>query len=160
MSFEWWLNLVLTIPLAILGTIATQKLQTWQVKRKNKKLSKKVSKLTKEYSYVKKYKLNREEYREFLLIEIIKLIGLIVSTAIVAIFFLFGIFYGITGDSSIDDTIVEFFKFFIFLTTLFMLMLAFEKILRLEIQHLRIKDFENFENEVKKILSDEDFDKL
>ena len=119
-----------------------------------------MSKLSKEYSNVKRYRLNREEYREFLLIEIIKLIGLIVSTAIVAIFFLFGIFHGITGDSSIDDKVVEFLKFFIFLTTLFMLMLAFEKIFKLEIQHLRIKDFENFEKEVKKVLSDEEFNKL
>ncbi len=132
------------------------KLHTWWIYRKNKKVTKKKNKLIIEYKQVKFHLENRNQYKEFLLMEIIKLIGVFTFTAMVAGLFLFGIVSMSTSESKYDNAVVEFMKFLLFISSIFFLMLIIDKASKLEIQHLRLKDFTTFENKVKEIIPEEE----
>lgn len=160
MSTESVITLILGFFLAVLSTFATQKLQTWQVNRKNKKLSKKIQKTKKEFINVKRYAQDNEEYKEYLLMEIVKLIGIIVIAAIVAVIFTFGIIMVDKGASSLDRIFIEILRFFLFFSVILFLFLVLDKAMKIEIQHIRIKDFENYQDEVKKIIPEDEFNQL
>jgi len=153
---EFWMNIIASILASLITAYLTSKLKNWWTIRKYKKLTKKKSKLINEYKQVKFYLENRNQYKEFLLIEIIKLIGQFAITAIIVILILFGLF-SISGIESIYlNMLAEFLKLLFFVIPSCFLFLIFDKVSKLEILHLRLKDFTAFENMVKEIVSEDE----
>jgi hypothetical protein len=102
MKGEFWLGLILAIPLAIMGNISTRPIQNYLDSRIRSRALRRARSMRFDYAEAKQYRQHREEFYEFILESIIRLVaGVLALTTGVGAFLLLllGIFphVGISG---------------------------------------------------------------
>lgn len=85
MSSDFWLGLLLSIPLSILANILTPKLESLWAHHSQRRAKKRLQKLRRDLDAVQRYRDDSQTFTEYLLITVIKVAYVTGSAGVVAI---------------------------------------------------------------------------